>query len=527
MSKKNKKKFSPEMAQSGRPVTAAVAIRDVNDKYSSYPSDGLTPVKLARIFKEADAGDLFRQMELFEEMESKDPHLFSQLQTRKLAVTGLDWEVQPFSQDETDQKIAAFVDEQLKELDGFSDNIMDILDAIGKGISFQEIEWNYRNGHVVVENIEYVHQKKFYYDSMTDELMVHTDDYPGGIPLPDNKFIVHKYKARSGHPSKYGVLRVVAWMFLFKNYDVKDWVSFCEVYGMPLRLGKYDATASQKDKDALMDAIVKMGTDAAGMVPSGTDIQFIESNKQSSVDIYEKLARYCDEQMSKAIVGQTLTSDSGGSYAQSKTHNDVRQDLTEADCKAVMETIRRDLIRPLVEFNFGSGAHIPYFSLNSADTDDLKETAEIVSTLAATGLEIPKPWLYKKFNIPSPEKGENTIGQAPTAPASGPPGTGGGFQGWPMKQMRLKADAGRADGQKVLDGLEAAVTGHSREFFHQMLSPILKMVDHCSSLEDLQAELQDEKVLKNLYHAMDVKEFDRLVEKVMYVSNMLGRMQDG
>ena len=57
MSKKNKKKFSPEMAKSGKPVMAAVAIRDVNDKYSSYPSDGLTPVKLAQIFKEADSGD--------------------------------------------------------------------------------------------------------------------------------------------------------------------------------------------------------------------------------------------------------------------------------------------------------------------------------------------------------------------------------------------------------------------------------------------------------------------------------------
>ena len=142
MAKKSKKRFSPEMAKSGRPIMAAVAIRDVNDKFSSYPSDGLTPVKLARIFKEADAGDPFRQMELFEEMESKDTHLFSQLQTRKLAVTGLDWEVQPFSQDETDQEIAAFVEEQLKELDGFSDNLMDILDAIGKGISFQEISGN-------------------------------------------------------------------------------------------------------------------------------------------------------------------------------------------------------------------------------------------------------------------------------------------------------------------------------------------------------------------------------------------------
>ena len=524
MAKKSKKRFSPEMAKSDRPIMAAVAIRDVNDKFSSYPSDGLTPVKLARIFKEADAGDPFRQMELFEEMESKDTHLFSQLQTRKLAVTGLDWEVQPFSQDGTDQEIAAFVEEQLKELDGFSDNLMDILDAIGKGISFQEIEWEYRDGHVVVGNIEYVHQKKFYYDTLTDALMLRTEAFPGGIPLPENKFIVHRYKARSGHPSRYGVLRVVAWMYLFKNYDLKDWVSFCEVYGMPLRLGTYDATASEKDKAALMDAIVRMGTDAAGIVPSGTDIRFIESNKQSSVDIYERLARFCDEQMSKAIVGQTLTSDSGGSYAQSKTHNDVRKDLTEADCKAVMETVRRDLIRPLVEFNFGVRAHVPYFVLNATDTDDLKETAEIVNTLAATGLEIPKSWLYKKFNIPAPEKGEETIGKAPAAPGMqgmGQPGTGM-FQG-----LRLKADGKEADGQRVLDRLEEAAVKQSSAFFRQMMSPVLELVEHCDSLEGLQEQLKDEEALRQLYNAMKVKDFDQLVEQVMYVSNMLGRMQDG
>lgn len=524
MAKKNKKGLPPEMAKGGGPIMAAVAIRDVNDKFSSYPSDGLTPVKLARIFKEADAGDPFRQMELFEEMESKDTHLFSQLQTRKLAVTGLDWEVQPFSQDGTDQEIAAFVEEQLKELDGFSDNLMDILDAIGKGISFQEIEWEYRDGHVVVGNIEYVHQKKFYYDTLTDALMLRTEAFPGGIPLPENKFIVHRYKARSGHPSRYGVLRVVAWMYLFKNYDLKDWVSFCEVYGMPLRLGTYDATASEKDKAALMDAIVRMGTDAAGIVPSGTDIKFIESNKQSSVDIYERLARFCDEQMSKAIVGQTLTSDSGGSYAQSKTHNDVRKDLTEADCKAVMETVRRDLIRPLVEFNFGVRAHVPYFVLNATDTDDLKETAEIVNTLAATGLEIPKSWLYKKFNIPAPEKGEETIGKAPAAPGMqgmGQPGTGM-FQG-----LRLKADGKEADGQRVLDRLEEAAVKQSSAFFRQMMSPVLELVEHCDSLEGLQEQLKDEEALRQLYNAMKVKDFDQLVEQVMYVSNMLGRMQDG
>lgn len=260
---------------------------------------------------------------------------------------------------------------------------------------------------------------------------------PGSIlrasPLPDNKFIVHKYKAKSGHPSRAGVLRIVSWMYLFKNYDLKDWVSFCEVFGMPLRLGKYDASASDADKAALMEAIIQLGTDAAGIVPSTTTIDFIESNKQSSAEIYEKLARYCDEQMSKAVLGQTLTSDSGsGSYAQSKTHNEVRKDLTAADANALENTLRRDLIRPLVEFNFGPGTPIPTLQFQTEDADDLKETSEIYRTLACDmGLEIPKRHLYKKFGIPKPEHGEPVTQRQQ---AVGVPGT--------EMQLKLKASGG-------------------------------------------------------------------------------------
>ena len=348
---KEAKPFDPSIDTGAkRPVTARVAVGDVNDKYSDYPSNGLTPGRLARIFRQADEGDVRAQMELFEEMEEKDTHLFSQMQTRKLAVTGLDWEVQPFSKDDRDKEIADFVDEQLKSIENFDNVLIDMLDAIGKGISIMELSWAVEDGHNVIDDIEYVHPKKLIWDGTTDEMKVCTKDFPSGIELPENKFVVHRYKAKSGHPSRAGVMRVVSWMYLFKNYDIKDWVSFCEVFGMPLRLGKYDASASEDDKKQLMEAIISLGTDAAGIVPSSTMIEFIESNKTTSVEIYEKLARYCDEQMSKAILGQTLTSDSGGgSYAQSKTHNDVRHDLTVADAKALAVTIRRDIIRPLVE----------------------------------------------------------------------------------------------------------------------------------------------------------------------------------
>lgn len=59
------------------PIRVRVAAGDANDKYSEYPSEGLTPRRLARIFRQADEGNIRSQMELFEEMEEKDTHLFA------------------------------------------------------------------------------------------------------------------------------------------------------------------------------------------------------------------------------------------------------------------------------------------------------------------------------------------------------------------------------------------------------------------------------------------------------------------
>lgn len=165
-------------------------------------------------------------------------------------------------------------------------------------------------------------------------------------------------------------------MYLFKNYDLKDWVSFAEIYGLPLRLGKYAPGASDSDKAALMRALIQIGSDAAGIIPDGTSIDFITTEKTSSSDLYERLARYCDEQISKAILGQTLTSDSGGgSYAQSKTHNDVRHDLTVADCKALASTLPARPHPPLCIFNFGEDKRIPYIRFDCEESEDLTQTA--------------------------------------------------------------------------------------------------------------------------------------------------------
>lgn len=526
MSKKQKRQKQPQQnpAPRRRPDTNEIAVAQVTDKYSEYPSNGLTPVKLAEIFKEADAGDVLRQMELFEEMEEKDPHLFSQLQTRKNAVTGLDFEIIPFSDDPRDKEIADFIEEQINGIESLEDVETDLLDAIGKGFAVSEIMWGYDEGHVVVREIKSRHQKRFFWDSLDDSFKVRTKDAPEGILLPTNKFIVHRYKARSGHTSRAGILRVVAWMYLFKNYDLKDWVSFAEVYGLPLRLGKYAPGASEADKVALMQALIQIGADAAGIIPDGTSIDFITTEKTSSSDLYERLARYCDEQISKAILGQTLTSDSGGgSYAQSKTHNDVRHDLTVADCKSLASTLRRDLIRPLCIFNFGEDKRVPHIRFDCEESEDLTQTATIIGTLVnEVGLRVPTSFIYKKFSIPEPEADEEVA-----APRS----TSAGLTGLPFKkepnpaQIALKAEGdGGVGTQQHIDKLASAAVRHGAGSFKRAFGPVLKIIEKAESLEELRDMMEDNKAVAELYAAMDVSEVEELLQKVMLYADLEGRV---
>ena len=526
MSKKQKRQKQPQQntAPLRRPDTNEIAVAQVTDKYSEYPSNGLTPVKLAEIFKEADAGDVLRQMELFEEMEEKDPHLFSQLQTRKNAVTGLDFEIIPFSDDPRDKEIADFIEEQINGIESLEDVETDLLDAIGKGFAVSEIMWGYDEGHVVVREIKSRHQKRFFWDSLDDSFKVRTKDAPEGILLPTNKFIVHRYKARSGHTSRAGILRVVAWMYLFKNYDLKDWVSFAEVYGLPLRLGKYAPGASEADKVALMQALIQIGADAAGIIPDGTSIDFITTEKTSSSDLYERLARYCDEQISKAILGQTLTSDSGGgSYAQSKTHNDVRHDLTVADCKSLASTLRRDLIRPLCIFNFGEDKRVPHIRFDCEESEDLTQTATIIGTLVnEVGLRVPTSFIYKKFSIPEPEADEEVA-----APRS----TSAGLTGLPFKkepnpaQIALKAEGDGGIGtQQHIDKLASAAVRHGAGSFKRAFGTVLKIIEKVESLEELRDMMEDDKAVAELYAAMDVSEVEELLQKVMLYADLEGRV---
>jgi phage gp29-like protein len=494
-----------------KPNTREIAVVSIRNQWSSSPSKGLTPERLGRILKEAENGDVFSQSELFEEMEEKDTHLSSIMSTRKNAVLGLDWDVMPYSEDPRDVKKADFI-RQAMELEGLEDALLDLLDAIGKGFSVTEIMWKIFNNQVWVDRLKCIHQKHFTFDE-EDNLKVSTDDHPMGIYLEPNKFIVHRYKAKSGSTARAGILRVCTWMYMFKNYSIKDWVVFAEVYGMPLRLGKYESGVTKEDKDALIEAIRSLGTDAAGVISKNTEIEFIDAIKGTS-NVFHTLATFCNAEMSKAVLGQTLTTEVGtrGSYAASKTHDEVRQDIKEADCKALAETLRRYLIKPLCLFNFGETNRLPWIKFHYEPADDLENTANIYSILIKDiGLPVSQDHVYEKFGVPKPKEGETLIAPPTSTPFQDE------LEAKSMKRMALKQKRLSSSHQKQIDELADKSLEDALSLIDKLIQPVRDLINTSSSLEEVRDRLAE------IYQDMDTDELEDLIARALFAADAFGR----
>jgi len=508
--------FGREVRVDKRPETREVAVTTVRDRWSSYPSQGLTPQKLTTLFKQADGGDVYSQAEMFEEMEEKDTHLFSQLQTRKNAVLGLDYDVQPYSDSADDKKIADFVSENIFALNDFDDALLDLLDAVGKGYSMSEIIWAVDNRQAVIEGLRWIHAKKaiFYdvaassWDKLYEMPRIVTENEPfKGEIMPPFKMVYHRYKARSGYDTRAGVLRVCAWMYLFKNYGIKDWVAFLEVFGVPLRLGRYDSGASGDDKDALIAAISSLGSDAAGIISKNTEIEFVEAVKGKSADNpFKGLAEFCDAQMSKAILGQTLTTQEGssGSYSLGQVHDLVRHDLIKADCEALAKTLRFQAIRPLVGYNFGWDKPLPKFKFKFEPPEDLKALSEMYKNLSEINYPLTAEHISERFKVPMAQSGE-TVLAVKTPPMAAKHG------------LVVAKSARFTPEQENIEGLVGATLENAPQALSGLLGPVKEMVMKSNSME----EIRDGIVAA--YPDMNSESLEDLIARAMFVAELYGR----
>jgi phage gp29-like protein len=450
----------------------------------------ITPARLGQILRSHAEGDMNDFLTFAEEVEEKNQHYAAVLGTRKRAIEGLEFEVTAASDERADKEIAQHCQDLINK-PGFIELVQDLLDALGKGFSVVNQVWttDALNSAAPWEPVawEWCDPRLFQLDKETGRtLRLKDPDVPEGIELEPFKYVTHFSKLKSGAPHKAALARLIAWVYLFENFTLKDWVGYVETYGQPVRLGKYGPTASDEDVATLVRALQNLGTDAAAAVPESMMIEFIKGTSQGGGDTFLKLAEFCQRCVSKAVLGQTSSTDALGSgigSGQSDLHNDVRHDITRSDARRVCATIMRDVLKPYIDLNFGRQARYPLVTSPVLSPEDIKALSEVVDKLVTLGMAVPKKWAHLRFGIPTAREGEEVLA-APKPEVPGTPQTDPA-----LARSRRRANAmANANGGPEAEALVADVIGGALDGWEavntELVEPYVDAVESAGSYED-------------------------------------------
>ena len=386
------------------PTTASV--RSV---WAEPMASGLRPETLALTLKEAARGYPDRFLVLAEEMEERDLHYASVLATRKRAITGVEPIVVSASEEREDEKIAEHVKEVVEDPAFIDDLTGDLLDGLGKGYAAVEIMWD-KSSEWRPSAYRWRDPRHFVIDQTDGRtLRIKDESDINGVPIPPFKFATHMPKLKSGLPIRGGLARLAIWAFMFKSYTLRDWAAFLEVYGMPLRVGKYGPTASAQERGVLLRAVRDLSTDAAAIIPKGMEIEFVAAKGGTGNAVYGENAEYLDRQISKGVLGQTMTTDDGSSLAQANVHENVRHDIAKADSRQVCVPLNRDVIRPFVDLNYGPRDRYPTVVIPITEAEDIKALADVVTKLVPLGVEIGAKDMRERIGFEDPADGEKLL----------------------------------------------------------------------------------------------------------------------
>ena len=165
----------------------------------------------------------------------------------------------------------------------------------------------------------------------------------------------------------------------------------------------------------LWTAIANIAGDCAALIPTSMNIEFIEQkNTTEGARLYREKADWHDQQVSKAVLGQTTTTDAiSGGHAVSKEHRLVQEDIERHDAGMASASITEQLFKVMIGLNYPGAEDSPACHIGRPDEVPLSEVVNTISRLAPFGLRIRQADILQRLNLEAPKDGEPSIGATP------------------------------------------------------------------------------------------------------------------
>jgi phage gp29-like protein len=192
---------------------------------------------------------------------------------------------------------------------------------------------------------------------------------------------------------------------IWKRGNMGDWAQFNQIFGMPVRKYTYDS-ADPAARDATISDAMEQGSGSVYLCPQDCNLEFIESsNKTGSAETYKSLDDKCNAEMSKVILGNTLTTEASetGTQALGTVHSSVEKNLAKRDRKFILNLLNYEMTDIFAQLGVDTRGGKFVFA-DAVDDDHTAKRADIlIKAKAQLGLPISDDYIYEELNIDRPD----------------------------------------------------------------------------------------------------------------------------
>jgi phage gp29-like protein len=410
----------------------------------------------------------------------------------------------------------------------------DILNAPFFGFQPIEIIWGRVGKYILPLELKAKNPEWFTFGIDGQLRLLTLGNFVQGIPVPDRKFLVPRYHDIDNkyyNPFGNRILSSCFWPATFKKSGMKWWVTFCEKYGMPYLVGKLPA-GMDSERDSMLAQLKNMVMDAVAVISDDSSVELVGSNSggKDSSGAYKGLIDICNADITKVILGQTLTtegnSNGSGSLALGKVHAGVRQDIVIGD-KKIVENTHNQLIKWTIEANFGSipGTDIPKYEMFEEEDVDLN-LAQRDEILGRCKVNFKKSYFIENYNL----KDEDfDLAEEPETTPNTPFATGDKTKNKnsisPEQLAAEKEEQGvEKQAEEFAEQVEHITDQILKQFTDEMLQqqiegairPILKSLKNAQTSEDFLEELN------KISPEMNSSEIETQLTKIIFIAKLLG-----
>lgn len=229
------------------------------------------------------------------------------------------------------------------------------------------------------------------------------DDWKTGIDFHHPPF--SSWLIEAGRPDDLGLFLKAAQHTIPKKNMLAFWDTFGEIFGMPMRIAK-TASRDGKEIDRLNRMLIEAGASQTAVMPLDTELEFIESTRGDAYNVYNQRIDRANSELSKLIIGQTMTIEDGSSLSQSQTHLQVFQNLVEEDADMLRDVVNNQLLPRMVAHGFPlQGFRFDW----DYSTDYTPEQQVAYETMVADRYDVDPSYFAEKYSMPVGERRNNMM----------------------------------------------------------------------------------------------------------------------